>query len=460
MFLGHGLGVRHIQACWLFAAMVFGYFLRVNMSIAVVAMTKSSENPNIEKYDWDSSTRSTILSSFFWGYVLAQFPAAMGAQRFGAKNVLTLSTIVCSILTAAIPWAASVGDWTATCIIRVLVGFFQGSVYPCVHNLLAKWVPRTERGFLSSVTYSGAQLGTVIMLAVSGPIVTSYIGWPSLFYISGGVAFIWAIAYLIFGAETPDHSNIISTSERDYVKKLTGNSMITTLKTPWKDMFTSRPFIALIFAHSGFTWGFYTLLTEMPTYMDGVLDMHMGSNGLLSALPYFVMWILCLIVSPVADFLINRGYMTATTSRKLFNTIGQWVPMLCLIGLGYMDKNNVEFAIALLTLAVGVNSASYVGYLVNHMDLSPNFAGTMMGITNGISNLLSIFAPLVVGGIVENEADSSEWRTVFFITAGFYFVCNLMFIILGSAEVQPWNHAQINDSALKINSNQNKQNDP
>lgn len=180
-------------------------------------------------------------------------------------------------------------------------------------------------------------------------------------------------------------------------------------------MFTSRPFIALIFAHSGFTWGFYTLLTEMPTYMDGVLDMHMGSNGLLSALPYFVMWILCLIVSPVADFLINRGYMTATTSRKLFNTIGQWVPMLCLIGLGYMDKNNVEFAIALLTLAVGVNSASYVGYLVNHMDLSPNFAGTMMGITNGISNLLSIFAPLVVGGIVENEVSVFHKNQYFWV---------------------------------------------
>lgn len=32
-----------------------------------------------------------------------------------------------------------------------------------------------------------------------------------------------------------------------------------------------------------------------------------------------------------------------------------------------------------------------------------------------------------------------EWRIVFFIAAGFYFVGNLLFVIFGKTEVQSWN---------------------
>lgn len=60
-------------------------------------------------------------------------------------------------------------------------------------------------------------------------------------------------------------------------------------------------------------------------------------------------------------------------------------------------------AIVCLTIGVGFNAASFSGYMINHMDLSPNFAGPMMGITNGIANLLPLFAPILVTIIVKDE---------------------------------------------------------
>lgn len=50
----------------------------------------------------------------------------------------------------------------------------------------------------------------------------------------------------------------------------------------------------------------------------------------------------------------------------------------------------------LLVIAVGMNAATYSGFNVNHIDLSPTHAGTLMGITNSISNVFSILAPLAV----------------------------------------------------------------
>jgi cyanate permease len=82
---------------------------------------------------------------------------------------------------------------------------------------------------------------------------------------------------------------------------------------------------------------------------------------------------------------------------------GHWIPGLALIGLNLSSTTDTTVAVALLTLAVGVNSSVYVGFQLNHIDLSPNYAGTMMGITSCIANIMSIIGPLLVGFIVTQE---------------------------------------------------------
>jgi len=191
----------------------------------------------------------------------------------------------------------------------------------------------------------------------------------------------------------------------------------------------------------------------MPTYMSSVLKLNVKSNALLSSLPYFAMGVLCFVVSPISDLLINRGTISITAARKLFNSIGQWVPMGCLIGLGYMTADEKTEAIVLLTLAVGINAACFCGYLVNHMDLSPNFAGPMMGVTNGLAGITSIVAPLIVGVIVSEEEDPTQWRLVFFTTGAIYLLCNALFVIFGKATVQPWNDAPNMSSTMTLRNN-------
>jgi MFS transporter, ACS family, solute carrier family 17 (sodium-dependent inorganic phosphate cotransporter), member 5 len=44
---------------------------------------------------------------------------------------------------------------------------------------------------------------------------------------------------------------------------------------PWRRMLTSAPVGAVGIANVGHAWGFYTLLTELPTYMDNILHFDM-----------------------------------------------------------------------------------------------------------------------------------------------------------------------------------------
>ncbi|XP_062135985.1 putative inorganic phosphate cotransporter [Drosophila sulfurigaster albostrigata] len=433
----HRFGARHWHVIMLFLSVIINFFQRVSISAAIVPMTQSTAGAPY--YDWTGYEKGIILSSFLWGYALSAVPAGLLAKRFGAKIVILSATGIGGIVAILYPLAATNG-WETVVVLRVLTGIVQGAIYPCVHTLVAKWVPRTERGFLTTFIYAGAQFGTALVMVISGFVFESSMGWPGLFYITGGLSLAWALLYVWLGANEPATCRCISKGERMYIESLTGSSNNSqTLPVPWMSLLKSPAFLGLVAAHCGFNFGFYMLLTEMPTYMSKVLQLDVKSNAALSSLPYFVMGTLCFVVSPISDLLINRGTISITTGRKLFNSIGQWVPMACLIGLGYMTAGETTEAIVLLTLGVGISAACCCGYLVNHVDLSPNFAGTMMGITNAVASLISILSPLMVGAILTDETDPTQWRVVFFVTSGVYLICNTLFVVIGKAEVQPWN---------------------
>uniref|UniRef100_A0A1A9ZP76 Uncharacterized protein n=1 Tax=Glossina pallidipes TaxID=7398 RepID=A0A1A9ZP76_GLOPL len=61
-------------------------------------------------------------------------------------------------------------------------------------------------------------------------------------------------------------------------------------------------------------WLYMGILTEVSTAFSA-LNLDMKSNALLSALPYFVMWILCLILSSIADLLIRHHITSSSCSR-------------------------------------------------------------------------------------------------------------------------------------------------
>ena len=73
-------------------------------------------------------------------------------------------------------------------------------------------------------------------------------------------------------------------------------------------------------------------------------------------------------------------------NRKLMHTISQVIPAYGLLGLAYVGCNQ-SMSIFWLCVCVGFNGAVYSGFFGNHMELSPNYAGTLMGFTNMAANI-------------------------------------------------------------------------
>lgn len=191
---------------------------------------------------------------------------------------------------------------------------------------------------------------------------------------------------------------------------------------------TSLPFYAILFAHMGQNYGYETLMTELPTYMKQVLRFSIKEvrccewnlnlqflkpfrpsfqNGLLSALPYLAMWICSMFISVIADWMISSKRFTHTMTRKLINSIGQYGPAICLIIASYTGCDRT-LTVALLTIGLGLNGGIYSGFKINHLDITPRFAGILMSFTNCTANLAGLLAPMAAGNIIEGKVRVKE----------------------------------------------------
>ena len=371
----------------------------------------------LQIFTWSENIQSLLLSSFFGGYVCTQIPSGQWARKWGAKNLFFYGILISAVLCLLTPYVVEIGDWPLLFVVRIIQGLAQGVLFPCTHTVLSKWSPPNERASLCTFAYAGTFFGAILIFGNSGWLVPTPLGWTAVFYLSGFLGVAWCIVWHIWGANTPDNYKGISSAEKSMiVSSLESNQhndkeSVSNLKTPWMSIAKSLPCWVLLVAHCAHNWGFWTLLTQLPAYMKYILGMDIKSNALYSSLPYCIMLVLSIGFCFVANFCDRRRILSTDSSRKLFNTIGQWIPMVALIALGFCNANDKLLAIIFIILIVGLNSASFLGFQVNHIDLTPNFAGVLMGITNCAANIMSILAPLVKGLIVNDRVSASASKS-------------------------------------------------
>ncbi|BES95421.1 unnamed protein product [Nesidiocoris tenuis] len=458
-------GTRHVVTTMLFLGMANAYTMRTNMSVAIVAMVNqtalpkapeivtdecgtgsyedftnsTSSNSKEGKFIWTTPEQSLILSAFFYGYCITQIPCGILAKKYGAKWFLGGGMLINSIFGLLVPIAAEYGQ-ISLIMVRLIQGLGEGPIVPCTHAMLAKWIPPNERSRMGAIVYAGAQFGTVISMPLSGILSGSDFlgGWPSIFYSFGIVSAIWCIAFFFIVSEDPDSHPTIEEDERKYIiATVWGSGGVTSPPVPWTSILKSLPFWAIMAAHCGQNYGYETLMTELPTFMKQILRFDIEKNGLLSALPYLAMWAFSVSSSCVADALISSKRLSHTKTRKIAQCIGHLGPAIALVGASYTGCQPYV-TVAILTLGVGLNGGIYSGFKVNHLDISPRFAGILMSFTNFTANMAGLAAPLVAGKLIDGRPNQAAWREVFLVAAGVYVVCTGFYLFFATSKRQPW----------------------
>ena len=177
----------------------------------------------------------------------------------------------------------------------------------------------------------------------------------------------------------------------------------------------------------------------------------------MSALPYLAMWICSNMFSFVADYMIGSGKFNHTLTRKVINSIGQYGPAICLIIASYTGCSRY-LTVAVLTIGLGLNGGIYSGFKINHLDLTPRFAGILMAFTNCAANMAGLLAPMAAGNIIEGKPTIGQWQIVFFIAAFVYIFCATFYNIFASGKRQEWDNPANDDEKYHTASAVNNEN--
>ncbi|KAI0241731.1 Sialin [Lamellibrachia satsuma] len=402
-----------------------------------VSTTQSLDGP----FMWTKTAQGHVLGAFFYGYLMSQVPAGMLAEHIGGKWVFTGIMALTAIPTLLTPPAANI-SYKMLIVLRVLVGIGSGGIFPVMHVMWSQWSPPLERSKLTGITYAGAMMGSVVALPLSGMLCQHGFagGWPSVFYLFGGATLVMMVIWVVLVSDSPETARKISSEERTYIMtSLKPEKSADSRKRamPWLSFLKSGPLWAIIVANFTSDWGLYTLLTNIPTYIRDVLHLNIQSNGFFSALPFLGLWLNMNISPIIADKLRSSHVLNTTRTRKLFNSIGQVGAAMFLVALAYLDHTQSVLAIALLTIGVAVSGSAYSGFLINHIDLAPKYAGTLFGISNCIAATSGFMTPYVAAVLTPNRT-REEWQVVFFIAAAVYSFGAIFYCIFGSGDIQTW----------------------
>ncbi|XP_034247145.1 putative inorganic phosphate cotransporter [Thrips palmi] len=434
-------GWRHVQVLGMFLMGCSAITLRVCLSVAVVDMTAADNGDGQQRFDWAPTEKSAVLGSFLWGYMSTQVLGGALSSQGGATLILGSALGLSGLLTALLPLVATIGGWAAVTGLRAVTGIVQGCMYPTTYTLLGRWIPPAERSRSGALILASQPMGNVLSMALSGLMAYAW-GWPSVFYIFGGVSMVSAVVVYVVLADRPEAHPRISEEERDYViQSINAGAMHRArIPVPWVAMLTSVPLWALFASHLGWMWGYWVLLTCLPSYINNLLDVGIEWNGLLSAAPQLAMMILSLVFGWMGDTIQSRHLMSITATRRLFNTIGMFGPgALCILA-AWLGPSNPPLAVSLLTVMGGLCSACFTGAIINYVDIAPNFGGVTFAIANMLGSFVSAFAPYAEGLLVDRKDPMPGWSNVFYLTAALYIATNVVWCIWGTAEVQPWNN--------------------
>eukprot|EP00911_Craspedida_sp_UC1_P001608 UC1_evm1s1217 len=137
------------------------------------------------------------------------------------------------------------------------------------------------------------------------------------------------------------------------------------------------------------------------------------------------------------------------------------------LGASLSDEGRAYLGVAFLAASQGLSGLCMGGFNVNHLDISPRYAGVLMGITNTAATIPGFVSPMVASAITscgycDNEASpyngtywegpekcptkatlsqytqcnmetcAAQWRIVFYLAAGIFLFGATVFLFFAS----------------------------
>jgi sugar phosphate permease len=318
----------------------------------------------------------SYMTAFYAGYVLTQLPGGWLTDRIGYRKVLLGSFFVMGFFTILM---GTVQSFQQGLVYRIFAGIGSGEVFSACIRAIFEWFPGKGRGTAVGFFMTASSLGvTVVNLFI--PTIAKGYGWNASFYAAGVLPLIVLLfAYFILKERT-------GSTERKQLR------VVSNFWIDMKVLLSNRNLMLTAFAGFCAMWATWGTATWANTYMNKALNLSLVQAGFIMSI-YGGAALLC---KPIAGILTDL--FGGKKRMLLFWMLAAFGPLLLLFGTN--TSMVLLYIIApLLGIAAFIYSpvmSIYIGELVEL-----RLVGSATGLVNAIWQLGSLFAPLVVGIVLD-----------------------------------------------------------
>ena len=235
------------------ASQMLAFIDRVNLSVAAPVL--------IRQYHYTPALLGLLFSIFNWIYTLSLLPSGPFVDKVRPRVGYTSGVLLWSVATVLCGTTVRFGPLA---FFRGLVGIGEGPMIPAGQRVILDTFPKTQRASVIATFFAGNKVGLALGIPFAAVLLHSW-GLPSVFYITGGVGFIWIIWFLL----TYRGASVAPTVAKSQIR--------------WSTLLKYRTTWGIMLGQAGYLYTYYVFATWLPGYLVLQRKMSILNSGCFSA---------------------------------------------------------------------------------------------------------------------------------------------------------------------------------
>jgi MFS transporter, ACS family, glucarate transporter len=337
------------------------------------------------------------LSNIQMGYAFSVFPLAYGifempmgwlGDRLGQRKMITRIVACWSSFTAL---TGIVVGYPGLLAVRAAFGAAEAGAFPSLARALARWFRPTDRAKATGIMWMATRLGAAIGIPLAALLI-GWLGWRFTFVVFGAVGGSWCVFFWRWYRDDPAGHPAITTSDLNYLAQdadlagaPSGNG------TPWKSLFWSANLWSFFWMYFASSYGFWFLLTWLPTFLMRQFHVSAQRSSLYAALPLAVGAVGSVIGGALSDWLV-RHTGSLLWGRRIVGLGGYLIAAAGFAAAGVMQRPFAAI-LWLMIAELGLDLAVPVAWAAC-LEVGGSFGGTTTAFMNTASTISAAISPL------------------------------------------------------------------
>lgn len=361
---------------WLIWALCAGFFFAEYLVRLEPSITKQQL---MQAFNLNALGFGTLSSFFTFSYILMQIPVGTLVDKYGARLLLIINTLICALGCFIFATAYSVGVAEFG---RLISGISSAFAFVGTLRLATYWFPSNKIGLIAGMTQASGMLGAAVG---EGPfaLIVNVLGWRDTMWLIGGIILALCVLIAALVKDRPDETEI-KTADKSLGALV---SLMTVLRNP--QSWYNGIFVGLLYAPTAAfaeLWG-VPFLTE--TYH---ISTTLAATG-VSAI--FLGWT---IGAPITGWISDR-----IKKRKPIIVASAICSLILLCCILYLPNLPIAGLFALLFLYGLSNTGVATSYAISSEINNTQVTGTSIAFANMTSVIVGSGLQPIIGMLLDQK---------------------------------------------------------